>query len=873
MDMLNSQPNLHSNNARMAGLCRLLQLILMATALGVCGVGYGQVKKKPAQKTWYPINLGENINLYPSRDSACQAALSSQLSLYTYTKVDQITCYPTDLTVTRTTTGVAFYIGSNSSGGSIYCGIGRDDTINYSGALNACGIQESVQTYHWDAYYDMVREGRVCDSAAGWNQFDQTSCVRSYDPYPPAGDCPKCGNPTSVGSGSKQESFILGRIPSGPRTIPLELRYANQFHLSGGQMLGEPSWFLEPADRRLNLRFVASIWLPRVVYSRGHGMTEEFHTQAGGLYKSFDPQVSLVKTSSTATPWKRVDYREAVVEQYDSLGRLVTLRYFSGGGFDLSYASSTALLPNRLTTTTGQQVQFLYTGTRLSNVQLPNGSNINLAYQNYSDAAKHIAGSYLKTIAYPDGRSVSFDYVPGMALPAPLAGGAISADGKQIWGVPADSPSEGGPVDTSDPVEYGRAFFNLSGKTDENNQPYADFQYDDQGRVLISQHSGNTYRHEFNYQSNQTVVTQPLSSVSTFYLTVVNEQLRLSNLTRSATNFNHSVSFNHDEQGNLISRYDGGNNSAQCMKVDPNNNRPVILLESASGCPADLATYVPTGDERKTSTQYHPDWRLESRIAEPGKITTLVYNGQPDPTAGNAVASCAPSTALLPDGKPIAVLCKRVEQATTDLNGAAGFAAASQAGVAARAWKWTYNQYGQVLTEDGPRTDVDDVTTYTYHAATAFTGVDPNAVGVTLGDLKTVTNAANKTTQYTKYNKHGQLLESIDPNGVVSSFTYDLRQRMLSATVGGQTTSYTYDPVGQLKKVTRPDTSWVGYDYDPAHRLIAAYDNLGNRVDYTLDNAGNKIAENLKDPAGALRKQLARSIDALGRVQQTTGRE
>jgi YD repeat-containing protein len=96
---------------------------------------------------------------------------------------------------------------------------------------------------------------------------------------------------------------------------------------------------------------------------------------------------------------------------------------------------------------------------------------------------------------------------------------------------------------------------------------------------------------------------------------------------------------------------------------------------------------------------------------------------------------------------------------------------------------------------------------------------------------------------------------------------------MLSSTVGGQTTSYTYDPVGQLKKVTRPDTSWVGYDYDAAHRLIAAYDNLGNRVDYTLDNAGNKTAENVKDPAGVLRKQLARSIDALGRVQQTSGRE
>jgi hypothetical protein len=40
-----------------------------------------------------------------------------------------------------------------------------------------------------------------------------------------------------------------------------------------------------------------------------------------------------------------------------------------------------------------------------------------------------------------------------------------------------------------------------------------------------------------------------------------------------------------------------------------------------------------------------------------------------------------------------------------------------------------------------------------------------------------------------------------------------------------------------------------------------------------LDNAGNRTAESVKDTSGALRRQVSRSIDALGRVQQTTGRE
>jgi YD repeat-containing protein len=260
-------------------------------------------------------------------------------------------------------------------------------------------------------------------------------------------------------------------------------------------------------------------------------------------------------------------------------------------------------------------------------------------------------------------------------------------------------------------------------------------------------------------------------------------------------------------------------------------------------------------------------------VAEPGRITTSVYNGQPDPFNGNALASCAPTAALLPDGKPIAVLCKQVEQATTDTDGHLGFSAALQGGVANRTSSWTYNQYGQVLTEDGPRTDVSDVTTYTYYSDTSFTGSGAAAEGHYPGDLQSMTNAASKVTNYGKYNKHGQLLESTDPNGVLTVNTYDLRQRLLSTTVGGQTTSYSYDPAGQLKKVTLPDTSWVGYDYDDAHRQIAVYDNKGNRTDYVLDNAGNRTGENTKDPSGNLKRQLSRSIDALGRVQQTTGRE
>ena len=55
--------------------------------------------------------------------------------------------------------------------------------------------------------------------------------------------------------------------------------------------------------------------------------------------------------------------------------------------------------------------------------------------------------------------------------------------------------------------------------------------------------------------------------------------------------------------------------------------------------------------------------------------------------------------------------------------------------------------------------------------------------------------------------------------------------------------------------------------------MSAVLDNLGNRIQYTLDNAGKRTAVEVRDPGGLLRRSLSRSIDALGLVQQTTGRE
>lgn len=293
-------------------------------------------------------------------------------------------------------------------------------------------------------------------------------------------------------------------------------------------------------------------------------------------------------------------------------------------------------------------------------------------------------------------------------------------------------------------------------------------------------------------------------------------------------------------------------------------HKEVVRIEGLSKDASCSAPMLLTGSRRVT-TEWHPDWQLQTRVAEPGRITTKVYNGQPDPFNGNALASCAPNTAKLLDNKPIVVLCKQIVQATTDADGSDGVWATVDSTVPARVEEWTYNEFGQVLTHDGPLLGTGDVTTYEYYPSTD--------VDWTKGDLKLVRNAANHTVSYPKYNKAGKPLQMVDANGVVTDYTYDLRQRLTSVTTAGQTTTYEYFPTGLLKQITQPDNSFVAYEYDDAQRQIAVRDHLGNRIDYVLDNMGNRTAEQVKDPGGALRRSVTRVFDALGRVEQTTGRE
>ncbi|GHE30767.1 type IV secretion protein Rhs [Vulcaniibacterium thermophilum] len=184
---------------------------------------------------------------------------------------------------------------------------------------------------------------------------------------------------------------------------------------------------------------------------------------------------------------------------------------------------------------------------------------------------------------------------------------------------------------------------------------------------------------------------------------------------------------------------------------------------------------------------------------------------------------------------------------------------------------------GLLTSIDGPCTDVSDVTTYTYYPSDhPDCASAPTTCPYRKGDLWKVTNALGHVTETLRYDGAGRVLSVKDANGVVTNFEYHPRGWLTARKVRGANdaseaddaiTRIEYWPTGLVQKVTQPDGSFTAYAYDAAHRLTDISDNLGNKIHYTLDNAGNRIKEETLDADGQLLRTLSRVYNQLGQLQ------
>jgi len=499
------------------------------------------------------------------------------------------------------------------------------------------------------------------------------------------------------------------------------------------------------------------------------------------------------------------------IEDYDATGNLIRIRNRAGLEQNLIYSTSStpasiAPKPGLLITVRdnfGRELNFTYNAAkRIVGMTDPAGGQYTFEYDGASGPAG--AGNLTK-VTFPDGKTRVYFY----AEAAQINGGSACA-------TPAPNlPNV------------------LTGLQDENGIRNATWTYDCLARATSSQHAAGADQFTIDYQNGFRIVTDPLGTARTVNFTVT----RILGVARGTGTIQpaeggsgtSSTAFSRDANGNVSSRTDrNGNRTDRAYDLARN-----LETSRTEGLTAAGGT---TPQTRTVTTHWHGTFRLPTGIAEPLRITTFSYD--PDGTACGARGA----------------LCSKSIQATTDASGAQAFSATSAG--SPRTWTYTYNANGQVLTVNGPRTDVSDVTTYTYD---------------TQGNVASITNAAGHVTSITAYNAHGQPLTIIDPNGMTITLGYDARQRLTSRNSGGEITTYDYDGVGQLTKVTLPDGSFLSYTYDAAHRLTGMSDNLSNSIAYKLDAMGNRTLEQVRDPGSSLEQTRSRVYNNLNRLFRELG--
>jgi RHS repeat-associated protein len=582
-------------------------------------------------------------------------------------------------------------------------------------------------------------------------------------------------NPIHIGLGTKHESLTVYE-GSGVLPVVYRLSYTSRLANDAYRPTGGTHGLLWEANlgRRLSLAGGATAANPSTLLARradGKGLVYSLSAAAYAADADINETLSRQTDGSGATTGYTLKNAADQTETYDPSGKLLSIADANGNSQTFAYDGTGRLIS--AADPFGRTMSFTHdTEGRVLTLTQPDGGVVLFSY----------SGNVLSGIQWPDGTSRSFHY------------------------------------------EDGRYPDALTGITDELGVRYATWTYDGEGRAISSEHAGGVDHGTVSYGAGQSTVTDALGASRTTTLTTVLGVVRGTGSDQPAGAGCGPASSvqSYDARGNVASRTDF--NGVTTSYTHDARNLETQRIEA-----------VGTPLARTTTTEWHPSYRLPTRVAEPLRRITFSYDAQ-----GN--------------------LLSRSVNATSDADGSQGFAANLTS--TARTWTWTYDSRGRVLTEDGPL-PVADTTTYAYAPDDA---PDLNA----RGRLAAITNALGQVTAV-EWDANGRLAAIIDANGTRTDLVRDPRGRVISRTTGGETTSYAYDAVGQLTTVTRPDGSATHYDYDPAHRLESVTDAQGNRIDITRDLAGNPTTVALSDAQGTTLGTQTYAWDQLGRLASQTG--
>ncbi len=619
---------------------------------------------------------------------------------------------------------------------------------------------------------------QVCPAGQVKNQFAASGCSVIAPPHtnniggqdPSSGQCPTSplGNPISPLVGNKYQN-VVDLTTAGPDVLELRRIY-NTFDGAQTTMFGR-NW-RSNYDSRL-----IEGWGLRTV-TRPNGRIVEFYGNwPYGNSIGMDFRLAVVGSRIEITD------REGTVEVFEA-GRLTSVRKRNGYTQTLTYTN------NQLTSVNdsyGRQITFTYNGRGwVDSATGPDGRQVTYSYRNIWRVE---STDLLEKVAYPD---------------------ETASD-------PTDNPRI--------TYHYESASFPyaLTGITDERGIRYATWQYDSNGRAILSEHSGGVDRVSIVFNADGTVTaTNALNKDSIYSITTL-LQTKLASTVQGVASPNcpaANSSYTYTPRGYITSTTDWKGLVT---------NRAVTAAE---GLETSRTEAFGTGQARTITTAWDIPKRVPTLISAPRKNTALTYDA--------------------------AGLVQTITETDTTSH-SVPYSTNGQT----RVWTFTYTTTSgvqQLTSVDGPRTDVSDTTSYQYTAA---------------GYLSRITNAVGHQINITSHDGMGRPLSIADTNGVVTDLEYTPRGWLKKSTVrhatGDAVTAIEYNPAGDVTKVTLPDGSFLTYTYDDARRLTVITNQAGETIAFSYDLARNVTQQVTKDSGGAIKRTQSRAYDELSRLLRLVG--
>lgn len=378
----------------------------------------------------------------------------------------------------------------------------------------------------------------------------------------------------------------------------------------------------------------------------------------------------------------------------------------------------------------------------------------------------------------------------------------------------------------------------LTGIVDEDQVRFADYYYDDYGRVTRSVRAGGAGLVKLQYLGDYAArVTMPSGSMRDYEFgrpsAIFPKQMRVEEGTEA-----RAFQYLADGRPFTVSRPNG---AVTQFEYDATHRTAMIR---AKGTPQQQRI------ENDWNASLHRVLETRTRDAANALVArmTYTYNGRGQLSTASTID---PST--LQARTTTQTYCEAVDVA------AAG----------------TCPILGLLKSIDGPRADVADTTMFAYYASSDLSGCNADGPCHRKGDLWKVTNAVGHVTEVLRYDLHGRPTSTRDANNVLTDVVHHPRGWVSARKLRGNNnasesddaiTAITYWPTGQVKRVTNPDGDFLEYGYDAAHRLTSVEDALGHRREFVLNAAGQQTDVVVKDELSAIRHQLSRTYDLMQRI-------